>query len=306
MIEYYFKNKFTGQVEKVEEFKSGCWINVSGPTNEEIDYLVKTFNVDESNLIDGLDIHESPRFENDFKKTYIYLNAPTNKIKHEHDSSFLVIYTKEFFMTVSKYSLEIFEKILKSNIQFEKFENSRNIIKILFMISRSFEKSVQKIIKEIKENKADLSKLKNKDIELLINHEDKLTSYLSSFSSIISTYQRILRDKSINLIKKDEKIVEDLIIDLNETINLCKQTLSTISNMRNYYSTKMSNDLNKSVTVLTLVTIFLSIPTLISSIYGMNIPLPFQDSSNVLWILILLSIFVCVTFVFFLKRKQIL
>lgn len=306
MIEYYFKAKSKEQIEKISEFKKGCWINVVNPNTEEIEYLVKTFNVEESNIIDGLDIHENPRFEIDSKKAYIYLTAPTNKIKHEHDSSFLIIYAKEFFMTISKYSLEIFEKILKSNIQFEKFENSRNIVKILFMISRLFERSVQKIIKETKENKADLSKLKNKDIEVLINYEDKLNSYLSSFSSTISTYQRILRDKSISLIKKDEEIIEDLIIDLNETINLCKQTLSTISNMRNYYSTKMSNDLNKTVTVLTLVTIFLSIPTLISSIYGMNIPLPFQESMHTLPALGVLAILICGVFIFFLRKAKIL
>jgi len=306
MIEYYSRDKSTGHLNETDSFIKGGWINAINPTNEEIEYLVNIFGVTESNIIDGLDIHENPRFELDAKKVYIYLTAPTNKIKHEHDSSFLIIYSKDFFMTVSKYSLEIFEKILKSNVKLEKFEHSRNIVKILFMISRLFEKSVQKIIKETKENKADLSKLKSKDIELLINYEDKLTSYLSSFSSTISTYQRIIRDESINLIKKDEEIIEDLIIDLNETINLCKQTLGTISNMRNYYSAKLSNDLNKTVTVLTIVTIFLSIPTLISSIYGMNIPLPFQNSSGTLVVLVLISIFICVSFILILKRKKII
>lgn len=306
MIEYYFKKKTKDEIEKISEFKKGSWINVVNPTNEEVEYLIKEFDIPESSLIDGLDIHESPRFDFEDKKAYIYLTAPTNKIKHEHDSSFLVVYAPSFFMTVSKYSLEIFEKILNSRVQFEKFDNSRNIVKILFVLSRMFEKSVHKIIKDTKANKADLSKLRNSDIETLIGHEDKLNNYIVSFGSIMQTYQRVLRDKSIVLIKKDEEIIEDLIIDLDETLNLCKQTLKTISNMRTYYSTKVSNDLNKTVTALTLVTIFISIPTLISSIYGMNIPLPMQNSSSILYILGGIAISICGLFAFLLKKSKIL
>jgi magnesium transporter len=265
MIEYYYKNKSTEHLEQIKEFKKGCWINVVDPSIKEIKFIVSNFGINEANLIDGLDIHENPRFERDESLNYIYLTTPTNKIQHEHDSSFLIIYCKNFFMTISKYSLEIIEKILNPKIVFSKFDNQQNIIKILFSLSKLFENSVYKILKEIKENRADFDSLKTSDIEDLINYEDKLNSYIISFGANIGTYQRILQDKSINFFKKDEAVVEDLIIDLNETFSVCKQTLNTIANMRNYYSTKLSNDLNKNVNALTLVMIFISIPTLISA-----------------------------------------
>ncbi|MDA3837196.1 MAG: magnesium transporter CorA family protein [Nanoarchaeota archaeon] len=303
MIEYYYKKKFKSQIEKISEYIKGSWINVVNPSKEEIEFIIEKFNVSEPKLIDGLDIHENPRFEIEDKKTYIYLTAPTSKVVQEYDSSFLIIYAKDYFMTVSKYSLELFDKILKSKIQFEKFDNSRNIVKILFVLSRMFEMAVHKILKETKENRTDLSKLKTQDIERLINHEDQLNNYITSFGTTIGTYQRILRDRSIKFIRKDEKVIEDLIIDLNETLNLCKQTLRTISNMRDYYSTKLSNDLNKTVKVLTMATIFLSIPTLLSSIYGMNVSLPFQNAGYLLPSLLLIAIFLCGVFWVFIKNK---
>lgn len=306
MIEYYYKKKSESKIRKLKSFQKGCWINVTNPSKDELEFLVKEFKLSEPNLIDGLDIHENPRFEIKGRKNYIYLTAPTNKIRYEYDSSFLTIYAKNYFMTVSKYSLEIFEKILSSKLKFETFENSRNIVKILFVLSRMFEKSIHRILKETKENKAILSKLKNKDIERLINHEDKINSYIGSFGSTITTYRKILRDKSLGFLKKEEVIIEDLIIDLNETLNLGKQTLKTISNMRNYYSTKLSNDLNKTVGLLTLVTIFISIPTLISSIYGMNIELPMQNSTYVLPILAGAAAVVCGVFLLILRKKRIL
>ena len=161
-------------------------------------------------------------------------------------------------------------------------------------------------LKESKENRAELSKLRNKDIEKLITYEDTLNAYISSFGRTISTYSRILRDRSVKFIKKDEEIIEDLIIDLNETLELCKQTLKRISNMRNYYSTKLSNDLNKTVTVLTVMTIFLAIPTLISSIYGMNVSLPFQNNPNLLIGLLIVALAIGAFFFGLLKHKKIL
>ncbi|MEJ2267577.1 MAG: CorA family divalent cation transporter [Nanoarchaeota archaeon] len=90
-------------------------------------------------------------------------------------------------------------------------------------------------------------------------------------------------------------------MDLNETLTLCKTILKSISNMRDYYSTKLSNDLNKKVTLLTIFTIFLTIPTLIAGIYGMNILLPMQNSPVILPILGMIVFAVWVLMFFILK-----
>ena len=308
MIEYYLKKENENVLKKEKSFSNNCWINVVNPNEEEISFLVKEFGVDRSNLNDGLDIYENPRFEIVNKKAYIYLTTPTNKIKEEHDSSFLIVYSKNYFMTVSKYSLEILNEIFNSKIPLGEFGNPRKIIKILFLLSRFIEKSVHKILKETKKNKADFSKLKNKDIEKLIHYEDELNNYISSFGFNIGTYNRILRDNSLKILKflkRDEDIIEDLIIDMNETLNLCKQTSKAISNMRNYYSTKLSNDLNRTVTVLTIATIFISIPTLISGIYGMNIALPFQNFKYIFPSLMGIAFGIGAIFLIILKGKKI-
>lgn len=306
MIEYYSQNKKEEKLIKLNEYSKRGWINVSNPSDEEIDFLVKKFNLSKSNLIDGLDIHENPRFEIDDKKIYIYLTAPTEKISPEYGCSFLIVYSRDLFMTISKHPLEIIEKLLSIKRKSETFSFSRNLLKILFLISRMFELSVRKITKEIKKNKKDLNKLTNEDIARLIHEEDKLNQYISSFGAIIQTYHRVLREKTIKLFKKDEEIIEDLIIDLNETLSLCKYTLKSISNMRDYYSTKLSNDLNKKVTLLTIFTIFLTIPTLIAGIYGMNIVLPLQTNTGILGILGILVVGVWALMFFILKKSKVI
>ena len=144
MIEYFIKSKNQDKIEKVKSFVDGCWVNVFNPSTKEVDFLVKKFNLNKANFMDGLDIHENPRFEIEDKETYIYLTTPTSNIEQEYDSSFLIIYSEKNFITISKYSLEIFEKILDIKRKFKNFSHSRNLLKILFFISNSFEKSTSK------------------------------------------------------------------------------------------------------------------------------------------------------------------
>ncbi len=305
MIEYYVKRKNENEFTKLKDYAKKCWINVINPTDEEIELLVDKFKLSKDNLIDGLDIYENSRFEIEDKKIYIFLTTPTERIQGEYDSSFLIIYSNEFFMTLSKYPLEVIDKLLslksKSELSF-----SRQLLKVLYIISRTFELSVRNIIRETKKNKKDLNKLNDKDIAKLIREEDRLNGYISSFGAITQTYNRVLREKKINFFKKDEGIIEDLIIDLNETLILCKDVLKTISNMRDYYSTKLSNDLNKKVTLLTVFTIFLTIPTLIAGIYGMNIVLPLQSNLNIFSILGIFVIGIWVLMFFILKKFKII
>ncbi len=217
----------------------------------------------------------------------MFLSAPTERVQHEDLSSFLVIFTKKELFTISKYPLEIFDKMIATK-KIKDFTSSRNLLRILFYVSKSFENSVHKIMKEVKVNKADINKLRDKDIAKLINYENTLNSYITPFGEIIHSYSSILKTNLISIQENSEEKLEDWIIALNETLNLCKSTLKTITNMRSYYSTRISNDLNKTITLLTISTIFISIPMLLASIYGMNIVLPYQNSPHIFSILVVI------------------
>jgi len=282
MIKYLLKKKGETEFTSVKDYIKGCWVRVIDPSEKEVEALVKKFDLDKGNVLDGLDVQENPRCEINDKTAYIFLNTPTENVPSEYDSSFLIIYSKDLFMTISRYPLEVIDTLLKTKSPAEKCSFPRLLLKLLFLISRNFELSVRKTLRSIRKNKKDLNKLTDKDIVELIKEEDKINQYIPSFGAMIQTYRRILRDKTIKLFKKDENILEDLIIDLDETHTICDDALKSISNMRNYYSTKLSNDLNKKVTILTLFTIFLTIPTLIAGIYGMNVTLPMQTSQNIL------------------------
>ena len=285
VINYYKKIVKKEKLKKIKDYSIGSWINVVDPDEKEIDFLVNKFRLDKDLVIDGLDIHEIPRIEEENGKAYIYLTIPTSKIQNEYTSSFLIIISKGNFITISKNNLEIFDKIINAQKDFLTNNQTRCLLQILLYLSNAYTIRIRKILKEVRKDRRNIKKLKDKDILDLVLQEDILNDYLSSFSPLIHMHAMILRLKSIKF-KEDEKdFIEDLIIDLNQTLTSCKTTLKTISNMRDYYQTTLSNSLNSILKILTIFTVFMTIPAVISGIYGMNVSLPWQNIGNVFWIL---------------------
>lgn len=301
MIEYY--KKVNSELKKLNELTKSSWVKVVNPEEEEVQFLIDNFGLDKDSLLDGLDQNEVPRVEDEGKLVYIYLRVPTSVVQNESTSSFLVVLSKGNIITVSRYDLEILEKLGSSKL-FNTNNKERSLLQLLFYVFRAYSINVRRILKEVKSDRRNIRKLREKDILDLVLQEDILNDYLSSFSPLIDMYNKILKIRSLKFKEDERDFIEDLVVDLDQTFNTCKTSLKTISNMRDYYSTTLTNNLNRVITVLTVFTIFLTIPTLISSIYGMNIPLPMQDSPSIFLLLTGITILIwLIVFVGFKKWK---
>ncbi len=302
MINYY-KKHLNSRIKKIGQLAKDSWVKVVNPNEEEIRFLIKQFKLDKDSLLDGLDQNEVPRVEEDGKLVYIYLRVPTSKVENESTSSFLVILSKENVITVSRHDLEIFERIGASKL-FNTDNKERSLLQLLFYVFRAYSINVRRILKEVKSDRRNIRKLRERDIFDLVLQEDILNDYLSSFSPLIGMYNKILKIRSLRFKEEEKEFIEDLVVDLNQTFNTCKASLKTITNMRDYYSTTLTNNLNRTITVLTVFTIFLTIPTVISSIYGMNISLPLQSSPSIFLLLTGITILIwLIVFVGFKKWK---
>lgn len=305
MIEYFKKAIREGNLEKINKISKGALVKAIEPTDKEINLLIKELGLKKDNILDGLDSYEMPRVEQDGKDTYIFLRAPTNTIENEPTSSFLIIITEHNLIIISKYNLEIFDKIIASPGFFPS-DKSKSVLQALFYVFNAFSSNVRRILKDVKRERGNIKQLKETDIFDLILQEDILNDYLFSFSPLIDMYAKILKIKSLNFKANEKDFIEDLVVDLNQTFNTCKISLKTISNMRDYYSTTLSNRLNRIITILTIFTIFLTIPTLISSIYGMNIKLPFQNINEIFLLLTGITFITWVVVFIIFKRNKII
>lgn len=302
MIEYYSKLSSKERLKKIQTPKKDILVKAINPDESEIDYLCKNFGIKRDLIQDGLDIHEIPRIEEEKKKAYFFVTAPTSKIENESTSSFLIIVSGDFIIFISRYDLEIFDRILVSKNTMTN-KNRRILLQILLFISNSYNSKIRDILKEVKKNRKNLKNLNEKDILNLVLQEDLLNDYNSSFSPLIGLHSVMIKLKSLDFEISEKEFIEDLIIDLNQTLNSCISALKSITNMRDYYSTTVSNNLNKILTVLTIFTVMLSIPAAIFGFYGMNIRLPFQNNPYINFF-ILAGIFVIWVFIIFIFKKK--
>ena len=290
-------------IRELPNFEIGCWINVVNPSPKEIKYLVKKFRLDKRNLESGLDTNEIPRLDFVEDATYIFTNVILEIQKREVDT-YLIVIGNRFILTLSKTEPDFIKKILGGEVEFITTQKLKCLIKLFFLTNNDFERATVDIVKAVQARRRLSADLKEKELNILLEQENILNNFVSSYYYMNLLYERILR--RIKFFEQDKEIIEDLTIEANQGFNLCKSSLKTLSNIRNYYVVLLSNKLNKIITILTIFTILVSFPAAISGIYGMNVALPLQRNPLVFYYLLLFMGGAWISFILYLKKKRIL
>lgn len=300
MISYYKRSLKDKKLGKIEKFQKGCWINVTDPTEEELYYLSNAYNLDKQNLLSGIDANEVPRVEFDEKDIYVIV-----KVISEDNlplDTCLILLSENFIMTLSKKETLFVKTILEKKVKIITTQKLKTLITFLSVIGDEFERETIKTVKIVNAKKSSTKEMRDKDLEILLQQEERLSYFISSYAYTKHIYDRLI--KKLKFYEEDKEIMEDLIIESNQGLNLCKSSLKTISNLRNYQTILLSNKTSRTITILTIFTIFFSISTTISGFYGMNVLLPEQDNPYAFFYIVLATLFVGLLMLgYFLKTR---
>ena len=147
---------------------------------------------------------------------------------------------------------------------------------------------------------------KNKELLKLLNLEKSLVYFTTSLKSNEVVMEKTLRGKIIKLYEEDEELLEDAIIENKQAIEMSKIYSDILNGTMDAYASIISNNLNGVMKMLTSITIILAIPTLIASLWGMNVPVPLQNNPYGFAILIVTSIIVTGITIAWLKYRDLL
>jgi len=304
MINVYKKTLKSPQIREVKETEQGTWIRVIDPSEEELKLLSENMKLDLSIIEDGLDENEISRLEKEDGALYMIIRFPTKK-SFIMTVPILIVITDENIVTICKEK----EQLTKYFIEDEDFLTTKKtyfVLKIISEIFKSYDTYLNRMLKDIKLKKIQIDNLKNKDILFLVQEEETLNDFISSLVPAINITEKILRGKYINIYDRDEDIIEDLVLDSKQTLELSRNGLKSIKNIREAYSTILTNDLNRVMKILTITTIILTVPTIISSIFGMNITLPLADNPMAFFYIMSLTIVLSIILlVIIIKRRWI-
>lgn len=290
---------------------TASWINVVEPDREEIENLMEQYNIPEDFIRDPLDSEESSRIECDEDTGYslIIIDLPIVNSTNRSVLSFVtiplgIIIGNGIIVTVCDAENEFLENLPKRDINL-KF-HSRFALEILTTIAdhynrnlRLLNKSRIRIEKELKNN------ITNKQLFKLMEVEKSLVYFLAALKGNDTIIKKLFRLPAIKRFEEDEELLEDLIIENNQAIETTELHQRILESITTSYASLLSNDMNTIMKTLTLFTVLLTLPTLVFSFFGMNVPLPIDDHSYISWIIVVgISLILVVIVSIFLWRKQ--
>ncbi|HEE1544211.1 TPA: magnesium transporter CorA family protein [Staphylococcus aureus] len=290
---------------------TASWINVVEPDREEIENLMEQYNIPEDFIRDPLDSEESSRIEYDEDTGYslIIIDLPIVNSTNRSVLSFVtiplgIIIGNGIIVTVCDAENEFLENLPKRDINLK--YHSRFALEILTTIAdhynrnlRLLNKSRIRIEKELKNN------ITNKQLFKLMEVEKSLVYFLAALKGNDTIIKKLFRLPAIKRFEEDEELLEDLIIENNQAIETTELHQRILESITTSYASLLSNDMNTIMKTLTLFTVLLTLPTLVFSFFGMNVPLPIDDHSYISWIIVVgISLILVVIVSIFLWRKQ--
>lgn len=294
MINYYYKNRNNDKLQSLSEYKVGSWISVEDPTEKELIDLASKLNLEEDILLDALDPFEVPRIEKEANTTYVFARFAHKLEDKITTSPVLLVVSTNFILTVSVKSLPFLDKFTQNKIDFFTTQKTKLLMLFFVEMNKDYQRLVNAIHKNIRNISSDLEQIDNKDISTFVKFETLFNDFLFGLEPTKLTFKKFSSGKYVKLYEEDEDLIEELIVDNEQLILLCKSNQKGIYNIRESHSSVVSNNLNKTMKLLTSVTVILTIPTMVSSFYGMNIALPLQD--NPLAFLLILAVTLVVSF----------
>ena len=304
MIKIFRRTLKEKEIVEQEKLKAGSWVKITSPDKKDLEFLEKNTPIKKEFLEDAKDPYEMPRIEREGGVLYIFLRAPLEENHHLKTYPLLLAVDEKNFYTISSKDFPFFKKFLEGKVEIFTTQTARFLIQVLIEITLSFEGYLKKLSKEISRKKERLKRLRNEDIVFLVEMEEVLSDFHTSLVANISVIEKILSGKFIALYKEDEDLIEDLLIDTRQTQDFCKTNLKRVINIREAYSTILSNNLNQIIKFLTSMTIILTVPTIISSIYGMNVALPFGENPFAFFYIMFLTLLLCTLLIFIFLKKD--
>ncbi len=295
----YFKNEEQHTIA-IDKPENGSWVNVLPPLKqEEFTELSESLDIPIDFLKDSLDIDERSRFEIDDNVKLIVIKTPTENNSFNNSDAFYItipiciILTHNQIVTVNSFENEAIKKFLNT------FQN-RNPAKKNMMVLKIFEKitnNFQDYLKEINMRRNTLEhKLyvanRNEELLQLMRIQKSLVYFLTALRSNELLMLKMVRTNFLQLNEEEKDFLDDLIVETSQALEMANTYTNILNSTLDAFASIISNNQNEVLKRLTTLTIVLTVPTLIASIYGMNVPIPYKESHWAFWVPVIFSLII--------------
>lgn len=293
MIKYYYKSLRNQRMQELAEAKRGTWVYVEAPSQRELEMLAEQYKLELGLLQDALDEEEMPRLEKEDSGTYIFVRfAYKDTDGMVATAPLLFVFAGNVLLTISLVRFPSLDRFLAGRVEYATTQRAKLMLQVLHQIVDQYESYINSTSKQIKYIRSRLRghEISNQDFVDFVTIEDELNEFLGALQPTNATLRRLLVGRHVPLFEEDQDIVEDLLLNNEQSIEACSSNIKSIVNIREAYSSISSNNLNRTMKLLTLVTVIIAVLNLFYGMYGMNVSLPGQQEPWMYWVILLLSI----------------
>lgn len=315
MLEMFTTDLETNKTTKTKQYQKGNWINLVAPSEEEIKTVCENVQIKEDFIRYALDYEEKARIDIEDEDNTILFIIDVPVLEKEGDTLIystmpigIIFVRDDYFITVSIKKNEIIQNLNPNQRKnLTTYKKSRFLLQILYENSSLYLNLLKKINKETEIAESALkTSMKNKELLKLLSLEKSLVYFTTSLKANELVMEKTMRGKIIKLYEEDEDILEDAIIENKQAIEMAKIYSDILNGTMDAYASIISNNLNGVMKFLTSITIILAIPTMVASYWGMNVPVPMQNSPWGFLVIIAFSIIIALIVTFWLNKRQML
>ena len=280
------------------ELESGSWIHIEDPTVDVLNKISKLTGISNTFLLSALDEEESARIDSDDGDTLIVLDTPYIELDTGHFSTapFIIAYNRSYYVTIQRHNFEIVSELFKRVKIVEPHKHVRLTLNLVYRLATLFIIYLKKINQKTENLENSLrSSTKNKELLELMDTNKTLIYFSTALNGNKGVLTKLLRSQTYKKYESDFDLMEDTQVEMDQAIEMCSISRSVLNSMMDAFGSIINNNVNAIMKTLAVVTIVLSIPTLVASVYGMNFSyLPLSNDPNGFWIMLSVSFIVAI------------
>ncbi len=306
MITHYFKTLKDSELKVLEVPRTGTWTHVVAPTKGEIQNLMETYGLDEDILEDAQDFYEVPRMERFDGLTYFFTRYPYDNRDEDIDTAPIVFVMGEtFLVTIALREVPQFERFFTGKANCITTQKTKLFLQLMEVLMQSYEMELIRLRRAVHRDRAKLRRIGPREIERLVNHEHALNNMITALVPTSTWLGQVANGgRGMQLFEDDVALMEDLLIAIAQLVDSSRSVMKTIQNVRSASEAIMTSTLNTTIKTLTIVTILLTIPTVISSLFGMNVMVPLATWPYAFWFICIIIVLVITAAVYYFRKNN--
>lgn len=299
MIEYFKRDQSGAMVSNLDPDNSlSSWIHVSKADKNELDNLASLYEFPIDYLTGAFDDDEVARYEKKGSNpqetaSLIVLLYPKKTTSRLDLTEYItrplsIILTNDTLITAASETPDFLNHFIKNRTDKPLFFESKAqfVLATAMQTASLFITYLKEINQATEELEVNLKRTsKSQHLFDLMELQKSLVYLDSALKANHPVIEQLKELENFTQNEEDYELLRDVLVENHQAEIMSSQSYKLLRQLSNTFSSVISNNLNTVVKFLTSVTLIFTIPTLIGSLWGMNVPVPFEQSPFGFWIL---------------------